>query len=196
MRKKRWCWWQPVILFLGLVPALVRAQAQRVNPPSTPLLALPAADVSTRIPGEPGGLAILLFIVVTTLVLAAIITANEVRRKREEETVALETRISGALLETPGLVSSSATPTVHIPFWRGAPVRIEMTGKVPTPSLEQSALRVAAQVASRFRPDSSVENRLAVAPPNGARATERFRPSTQMPARKENNTWLAASQHS
>jgi hypothetical protein len=80
------------------------------------------------------------------------------RRKREEETVELQARISDVLLADRAFVGCIVLPTVHISFWGGSPATIEMSGEVPSSRLEQRALALAAQVASKIRSDVSIVN--------------------------------------
>src|SRR5512132_1481833 len=54
-------------------------------------------------------------------------------RKREDEAIALQTRVSDALMVEPSL--TGLTPTVRLPLWRREPVMIELNGSVPRPGL-------------------------------------------------------------
>jgi len=165
----KWVWAQVVILVLTVVVPRV-ARAQGMNPPVTSLLA-PATD-SMPSGGAHGAIVLLILTAVATVVLLAIAKASDFRRKREEQTAELEVRISTALLEHPAFFRSSVIPTVRIPFWRGSPATITLTGNVPSSELTQTALHLAMQAASWARPDFTVENRIVVAPVAGRPAAE------------------------
>jgi len=64
----------------------------------------------------------------------------------------------------------SVTPTVQVPFWKGSPARIELHGEVPSAPTRQAALRIAAQEASRVRPDFEISDRIAEVPVPAVRA--------------------------
>lgn len=180
-----------VLLAFGLAPQAAWAQGQSV----TPLVSVPAAQVSAQTGGEPGALAFLLFLALTSLVLVGIVKANELRASRLEGAAALESAISDALWDIPGLVSSSAAPTVHLPRCSGAPARIKLAGQVPSAYLAQVALRTAAQVASRMHPRFSLENRMTVgAGPGAPAASQQFFRMHAPVARKERFPWNTASQ--
>jgi hypothetical protein len=171
------------------------AHAQDMVNPGTSLVAGPGAAGPVVAAGEPGAAAaMLMFLAVTTAVLVAIVKVNELRSKREDEAIALQARIDDALLEIPGLLNSSVTPTVHLPTWKGSPARIVLSGHAPSPYLEQVALRATAQAASRVRSDVSIENQMIAVPRTGTRTAE-------MPERvavagtKGERTWLAAASH-
>ena len=118
---------------------------------------------------EPQVLAGLAVIVVMAAVLIAIAKTVDFRRQRADQVVALDAQIRSALIEDPAFIDSAVAPTVHIPFWRGSPARIVMRGPVPSPYLEERALRLAAAAAARMRPDYIIENGLTVAPSSTSR---------------------------
>ena len=55
----------------------------------------------------------------------------DLKRKREEEAVAAQARISDALLMDATLSGLPLTPTAHIPLWSGTPLTLQITGSVP-----------------------------------------------------------------
>ena len=159
-------WTKLLLVSLTLVPRLARAQG--VYPTPASLVGAPAASMPF---GQHEALATLILLVVSVLLLLAIGKAFDFRQRREEERVNLETRIGDALLDHPVFVRSSVRPTVRIPFWRGSPATVEMVGEVPSAQLEQSALRIAAQAASRVRSDVALKNHMVVAQTSNTRAT-------------------------
>jgi hypothetical protein len=188
----KWTWIRVVALYvtgaLGLAARV--AFAQGINPPVTSLVAVPTVEA----PSE--GLAMLVLFAVTTAVLVAIVKVSEFRKKREEKEIDLQIRIDEALLAIPGLLNSSVTPTVHVPFRNSAPVRIELSGVAPSRYLEQLALRVTAEVAARLRPNFSLVNLMFLAPSSGTRPETASVPERVklVPAKGE-RPWQAAVSH-
>jgi hypothetical protein len=158
-------WTQLWFVSLTLVPRLARAQG--VYPTPASLVGAPAAATSF---GQHEALASLILVAVSVLLLLAIGKTFDLRQRREEERVDLESRIDDALLDHAVFVRSSVRPTVRIPFWRGSPATVEMVGEVPSAQLEQSALRLAAEAASRVRSDVALENHMVVAQTSNPRA--------------------------
>lgn len=147
---------------LGFAPRV--ASAQIANPPATLPPTLLGAGVPSPGAGEGGVLAFVLFMLVVIAVFVAIAKVVDFRRKREEETVVLQTGISDVLMADRAFVGCIVLSTVHIPFWGGSPATIEMSGEIPSSRLEQRALALAAQVASKTRSEVSIVNRMAVVP--------------------------------
>lgn len=160
---RRWThlWW----FSIGLVPKV--AGAQDLNPSAAALVDGSATGMSS--PGQHGVLASFILVAGATLVLLAIGKVHDFWRKRKVQAAELESRISGALFEHVAFLRSSVVPTVRVPFWTGSPVTITMRGAVPSSQLQQSALRLAEEAASRVRSDYVIENRMAVTPPSGKR---------------------------
>jgi hypothetical protein len=148
---------QLLLVSLALVPRLARAQG--VYPMPATLVGASAAPTSF---GQHEALASLILAAVTVLLILAIGKALDFRERREQERVHLEAQIGDAFLGHAAFVRSSVRPIVRIPFWRGTPARVEMVGEVPSMQLEQSALRIAAQAASRVRSDIALENHIVV----------------------------------
>jgi hypothetical protein len=66
----------------------------------------------------------------------------DAKRKREEQGVGLQARLSDALLLTPGLTSMPVVASVHMPLRRGSPPVVELKGTVPTPDAREIAVHV------------------------------------------------------
>ena len=88
----------------------------------------------------------------------------DLKQKRESEAVQLQAQLSDALLREPSLAGLPLTPTVHVPMWRGTPATIELMGRVPTPELKDTVLRIVRDEAARIRSDVQIEDRLSVVP--------------------------------
>ena len=88
----------------------------------------------------------------------------DLKRKREEEAVAAQSRVSDALLMDATLAGLPLTPTAHLPLWKGTPLVVEITGAVPKPELRTAAVDVARREISRSRSDFQVEDHIKVDP--------------------------------
>ncbi len=107
--------------------------------------------------------------VVTTMLLVVVLLGvavklYDLKRKREDEAVAAQARVSDALLMDATLAGLPLTPTAHLPLWRGTPLVVEITGAVPRPELREAAVDVAKREVGRSRSDFRIENRIAVDP--------------------------------
>ena len=114
-------------------PAAALAQTTPTAPPVAPA----AADGSSA--GLVGMVAVLLALFVAVGVAVKIYDA---KRKREEQGVALQARLSDALLLTPTLTGVPVVASVHMPLRRSAPPHVELTGTVPNPEARETARRV------------------------------------------------------
>lgn len=88
----------------------------------------------------------------------------DLKRKREEEAVATQAKISDALLMDATLSGLPLTPTAHLPLWSGTPLTLEIAGSVPRTELREIALGVARREMARTRQDFRIEDRIAVDP--------------------------------
>ena len=105
--------------------------------------------------------ATMLFLVV---LLGVAVKLYDLKRKREEEAVAAQARVSDALLMDSTLAGLPLTPTAHVPLWKGSPLVVELTGAVPRPELREAALDVASREVGRSRSDFRIEDHIAVNP--------------------------------
>jgi len=88
----------------------------------------------------------------------------DLKRKREEEAVAAQARVSDALLMDASLAGLPLTPTAHLPLWKGSPLVLEIKGAVLRPELLEAAVDVAKREVGRSRSDFRIEDRIAVDP--------------------------------
>jgi len=110
-----------------------------------------------------GSMAILVFIVIGMLVLIGVgVKMYDLKRKREMEGVALQARLSDALMREPDLISLAVTPTAHVPWWSGTPVRLEISGRVPTAESREQVIRLVDREARQIRQDVTLVDRLQV----------------------------------
>ena len=99
-----------------------------------------------------------------------LIKMYDLHRRREAESLAIERRISNALLRDPSLSRLPIAATVSIPLWRGSPVTIEMTGPVPQPNLREAAVHLALREAKASGATLRLEDRIIVDPAATQRA--------------------------
>jgi len=88
----------------------------------------------------------------------------DLKRKREEEAVAAQARVSDALLMDAALSGMPLTPTAHLPLWKGNPLVLEISGAVPKAELRTAAMDVATREISRSRSDFRIEDHIKVDP--------------------------------
>jgi hypothetical protein len=98
------------------------------------------------------------------VLLGIAVKVYDLKRKREEEAVAAQARISDALLMDATLSGLPLTPTAHVPLWSGTPLTLEIRGAVPRSELREAALDVARREMARNRPDFRIEDHIAVDP--------------------------------
>jgi len=110
-----------------------------------------------------GSMAILAFILIGMLVLIGVgVKLYDLKRKRDAEGVALQARVSDALMREPDVFALAVTPTAHVPWWSGTPVRLEVTGRVPSPEARDQVVHLVEREARQIRPDVTLVDRLQV----------------------------------
>ena len=113
---------------------------------------------------RPQPIAAIGLVVGLLVVIGVVVKVFDLKQKRESEAVQLQAQLSDALLREPSLAGLPLTPTVHVPMWRGTPATIELMGRVPTPELKDTVLRIVRDEAARIRSDVQIEDRLSVVP--------------------------------
>lgn len=110
-----------------------------------------------------GATAAVLALLAGLLVSVAIgVKLYDLKRTREAEAVALQARISDALMREASVFDLRVTPTAHVPWWSGTPVRLELVGRVPSARERERVLRFVADEARAIRPDVTLVDRLEV----------------------------------
>jgi hypothetical protein len=128
------------------------------------------APTSPAPPSEGvGGYGIIIaFLLVIALIIAVGVAVKvyDVKRKREDEGIALQSRLSDALLSDPSLAGSGypVTPTAHVPFSRRSPLSITLTGTVPSRAKRDKVMQLVKQVAMPYDGDYEIDDRLLVDP--------------------------------
>lgn len=117
-----------------------------------------------------GGVAALGVLMGLVVLLAIAVKLYDTKRKREDEAVILQARISDALLMDPLLAHLPVTPTVRVPFRRRLPAVVTVIGRIPTPELREAVLRLVMREMSAARASYLTEDRIAVDPVISTRA--------------------------
>lgn len=135
-----------------LAPAAAWAQAAPITPPPT----------ATTTATGTGAITMFALIVGLLVVVGVGVKMYDLKRRREADAVHLQAQISDALLREQAFFGMPITPTAHVPFLRGSPAVIEVTGHVPSTEARESAMRLIRAEAARIRPDFTIEDKLAI----------------------------------
>jgi hypothetical protein len=136
------------------------AWAQATQTPSAPGPAIPP----TAVPDGGGGRGAVAFAVIVGLLAITGIAVKlyDLRRRREDEAVALQARLSDALLIEPLLAGVPVTPTVHVPYWGRSPAAVTLAGTVSRPELRDAAVQLVMREMSQARAHYRIEDHIAV----------------------------------
>src|SRR5262245_41537937 len=93
---------------------------------------------------------------------------HDVRKKRETEALALQSRRSEALLTARALQGMTVSPTVRAPLRRSAPLEVEISGEVPSQEVREMILRRIQREAAQAGRPVEIEDRLMVLAPRSA----------------------------
>ena len=143
----------------SLLAVAETAWAQAVSPTPPAPVPLPG-----RVPegGTARGLVAFIVVVGLLAITGIAVKMYDMKRKREDEGVALQARLSDALLIDPTLAGFPITPTVHVPFRRSSPVVVTITGAVSTPELRAVALQLVTRELTHEGSDYRIDDHLAV----------------------------------
>ena len=104
------------------------------------------------------------FVIGLLVLVGVAVKLFDMKRKREDEGVALQSRLSDALLTDPSFAGLPITPTVHVPFSRSSATVVTLTGTVPSPWIREAALEVIRREAAALMSDTRIEDRMVVDP--------------------------------
>jgi hypothetical protein len=121
----------------------------------------PAPVPSPEMTNGSGAFMVAALVVVLLIAVGVMVKLYDLRRKREDEAVALQARLSDALLAEPSLSSLPLVPTVRIPM-RGSPVSVEIVGTVPRAELRQAAIDLVVREAARSVKSYRVDARISI----------------------------------
>ena len=139
-------------------PAVGSAWAQA---PAAPLPTTPPATGSAP-EGSGGFVAAAIVIVALLVVIGVIVKLFDLKRKRSAEAVQLQAQISDALLREQNVFRLPVTPTAHVPFLKGSPATVEVSGEVPSSEMRDTVMRLVRNEAARIRQDVEIEDHLFV----------------------------------
>ena len=88
----------------------------------------------------------------------------DLRRRREDEALGLQSRVSDALMLEPGLAGLAVTANMHVPLWPRKPPTLEIVGRVPTPDQHELASRVAVRTLAHRAAEVQIEDKVWVDP--------------------------------
>ena len=141
---------------LSLLAFPIRAMAQPTGADSSG-----AATASSN----PGGVIAIVVMVVALLVVIGVgVKFYDLKRKREDDVMSLQSRISDALLLDPSLAGLPITAFASGPLWRRSRVVIAVRGPVPTPELRAAVMRLVEKELSSREPGARAEDRMVVDP--------------------------------
>ena len=135
---------------------LIRAMAQTT-----------AADSPSTVPASsnPGGAIAIVVVVVALLVVIGVgVKLYDLKRKREEEVMAVQAHLSDALLLDPSLARLPITAFASGSPWRRSRMVIAIRGPVPTPELRAAVMRLVERELSNRQPGARAEDRLVIDP--------------------------------
>jgi hypothetical protein len=115
------------------VPATALAQA-----PTTPLPTTPTATAE----GGVGLVGVVAALIVLIVAVGIAVKFYDIKRKREEQGVVLQARLSDALLLHPSLVGMPVVASVHMPLRRSAPPLVEVKGTVANQAARETAMQL------------------------------------------------------
>ena len=141
---------------LSLLAFPIRAMAQTTGADS------PGAAPASSNPG--GVIAIVVMVVVLLVVIGVGVKLYDLKRKREDDVMSLQSRISDALLLDPSLARLPITAFASGSLWRRSWVVIAIRGLVPTPELRTAVMRLVERELSSREPGARVEDRLVIDP--------------------------------
>jgi hypothetical protein len=121
----------------------------------------PAAGSTGDMTGTMLGAAALIALVV---VIGVAVKLFDLRRRRAEETAALESRISDALMTDSALFRLPIAVSTRRGFFGRSPVIVDVHGTVPSTELREWAITLVKSEAARSGGPFSIEDRIAVDP--------------------------------
>jgi hypothetical protein len=155
------------VIRAGLTAMVMLLAVVEVAWPQTTSRAPSAPVPSAPVPSEGvGGYGLVAFLLIMGLIIAVGVAVKlyDVKRKREDEGVALQSRLSDAFLSDPSLAGYAVTPTVHVPFSQRSPITMTLTGTVPSGAKRDRAMQLVKQVAVPYEGNYEIEDRLLVDP--------------------------------
>jgi hypothetical protein len=111
-----------------------------------------------------GAIAIVIVVVALLLVIGIGVKLYDLKRKREEEVLALQSQISDALLLDSSLAGLPITAFASGSLWWRSRVVVAVRGPVPTQEVRTAVMRLVERELSSRQPGAQAEDRLVVDP--------------------------------
>lgn len=120
---------------------------------------------------DPGyGLLAFVFVIALLVMVGTAVKLYDMKRRRENQAVAIQARLSDALLTEPALAHFPVAPTVRVPLGRHAQAVITLAGAVPTRAFLDATLQLVNREAASLTDNYRIEDRLLVDPRVSRRA--------------------------
>jgi len=129
--------------------------------PSPASAQLPAPAAS---PAPVSGIVVFGIFVALLVLLGAGVKLYDVKRKRDDQGLYLQARVSDALLDDPELARLPLAANVRVPLWHPAAVLVVVSGRVPTRQLREAAIRLVLGRIFATWPSARIEDRIVVEP--------------------------------
>ena len=156
----------------GMTVTPVWAQGAANSPPMTPPGPAPTAPPGAPDAAAAGVWGVALFVLAVfglIVILAAIAKYRDLRNRREADALALQSRLTDALLTDQMLHGFGVIPTVHISL-SGSRATVELTGHVLSPKAREQVLRAVKREAQSIWAEVRIQDELLVLPPLRTRA--------------------------
>ncbi len=127
----------------------------------------PGSALGESRPAEASVTVLIVICLVLVAIVTAIVLVCDLRRRRTAEAASLQAYVSDALFRETVLFRLSLTASVTVPFWRGSPATVTVTGLIPNPALRRVVIGVVEEEAVKSRQDFRVDDRLVVGHPHG-----------------------------
>lgn len=112
----------------------------------------------------------LVFVIGPLAITWLVLRLHGLKRKHEDEAIALQSRFSDALVAEPSFARLPIMPTVRVPIGGYPQAVIMLTGMVPSPELREGVLRFVKLEAAFLTDTYRIEDRLVVTPQKFRRA--------------------------
>ena len=119
---------------------------------------------------DGGVIPLLAFLVGLALLVGFTVKVIDRKRRREEEAVLVQAKVSDALLTDPTVANLPVTVTAHVPLWSGSPITVDVAGRVARPGQREAVIRRVTREIEAIRPDYLLVDRLGIEPALVARA--------------------------
>jgi hypothetical protein len=151
-------WISRLTCALGVLAGPTAAWAQ--SPPGSLASPVPAPPEAA----QGGALGIVLLIVGLLVVVGISVKLYDYKRKRDEQGLVLQARLSDALLLDSSLAGLPVVATVTTPLWGRSLSNVTVSGTVPSAELRDAALRIVKREVTRFPDGARIEDRVVVDP--------------------------------